>query len=128
MLETGDKEVIEVITRCCAVHYDGDALVACAGLVLERGRYRRHQSTVVQWFSFAVGPPIHIGEVWLILPTKQNSRLLMPHKRPKAGRCLWTKGPGTVLLPERRCWLCLALYLGYREGDVGMFWLIILLG
>ena len=47
---------------------------------------------------------------------------------PRAGRCQWTSRPGTVFLPGRRCWLCFAWYLGCREGDVGAFWLIILLG
>ena len=71
---------------------------------------------------------IHVGEVWLILPTKRNSRLLTLHERPRAVRCQWTKRPGVVLLPGRRCWFCLALYLGFREGDVGAFWLVIFLG
>ena len=87
-----------------------------------------HPGRAVQWFSFAVGPPIHIGEVWLILPAKQNSRLLKLHERPRAGRCQWNKRPGAVFLPERRSWLCLDLYLGCREGDVGTLWLVILLG
>ena len=33
-----------------------------------------------------------------------------------------------VLLPGRRCWLCLALYLGCREGDVKAYWLVVFLG
>ena len=89
---------------------------------------RCHQGRAVQWFSFAVGPPIHIGEVWLILPTKRNSRLLTLHERLRAGRCQWTKGLGAVVLRGRRCWLCLVLYLGFREGDVGASWPVILLG
>ena len=96
--------------------------------MLEYGRSRCHQGRAVQWFSFAVGSSVHIREVWLILLTKQNSRLLTLHERPRTGRCQWTKRPGAVLLPGRRCWLCLALYLGCREGDVGAFWLVILLG
>ena len=36
MLEIGDNEVVEVMTRCSAVHKDSDAVVACTGLVLER--------------------------------------------------------------------------------------------
>ena len=117
MLETGDNELVEVMIRCSAVHYASDAV----------GRSLCHLGRTVQRFSFAVGPPIHIGEVWLILPTKRNSRLLTLQERPRAGRCQWTNQPGAVLLPGPRCWLCLALYLGCREGDVGAFWLVILL-
>ena len=91
-----------------------------------------------------------IGEIGLILPTKRNSRFLTLHKRPRAGRCQWTKRPrvgrcqwtkrpraghcqwtrrsGTILLPRGRFWLCLALYLGCREGEAGPFWFVILLG
>ena len=72
--------------------------------------------------------PVHTGEVWLILSTKLNSRLLTLHGRPRAGRCQWNKRPGAALLPGHRCWLCLALYLNCREGDVGAFSLVILLG
>ena len=60
-----------------------------------------------------------MGEVSLILPAK--------NERPMAGRCKWTKRPGAVHLAGRRCWLCLASYIGCREGDVGEFWIVILL-
>ena len=39
MLETGENEAVEVMTRCSAVRYDSDAVITCAGLVLECGRY-----------------------------------------------------------------------------------------
>ena len=96
--------------------------------MLECGRFRCHQGRVVQCFSFAAGPPIYVGQVWLILPSKRNSRLLTSRDRPRADRCQWTKRSGAVILPGHRCWLCLALYLGCHEGDVGTFWLVMLLG
>ena len=61
MLKTGDDKVAEVMTRRSAVQQDGDAVVACAGLVLECGRSRCDQGRAVLWFSFAVGPSLHIG-------------------------------------------------------------------
>ena len=57
-----------------------------------------------------------------------KKRLLTLHEWPRAGLCQWTKRPGAVLLPGRLYALCLYLYLGCREGDVGAFWLVILLG
>ena len=128
MLETRDNEVVEVMTRCSGVYLDSDAVIAYAGLVLECGRSRCNQGRAVQVFSIAIRPPIHIGEVWLILPIKQNTRLLTLPERPRVGRCQWTKRPGAVFLPGRRRWLWLALYLDCREGDVGAFWLVILHG
>ena len=107
MLETGDDGVVEVMTRCSAVHNTVTLDSPALGLCLN-----------------AAGPDtIHIGEVWLILPTKRNSRLLTLHERPRAA-----KRAGAVLLPGRCCWLCRTLYLRCREGYVGAFWLVILLG
>ena len=65
----------------------------------------------------------------LVHPARQKKkRLLTLHEWPRAGLCQWTKRQNAALLPGRLYALCLYLYLGCHEGDVGAFWLVILLG
>ena len=47
MLKTGDDKVAEIMTRRSAVQQDGDAVIACVGLVLECGRSRCDQGRAV---------------------------------------------------------------------------------